>query len=249
MNHNPAPAVTISKLHIRYKHHWLFNQFDFCLPANQWTCLLGSSGIGKTSLLRFIAGLQYEKDTECSGYITASDGEALENRLTYMTQQDSLLPWLNILDNVLLGFYLRNEKVSVFTKQQASILLEKVGLKHVKKMKPSQLSHGMKQRVVLVRSLIENRMVILMDEPFSALDTITRIKLQDLAASLLVNRTVLLVTHDPLEALRLGHQIYIISGSPAKVSHVIKPHGEVPRDVADETLLKEQANLLKMLTI
>ena len=103
--------------------------------------------------------------------------------------------------------------------------------------------------MVLVRSLIENRMVILMDEPFSALDTITRLKLQDLAASLLINRTVLLVTHDPLEALRLGHQIYIINGEPAKVSIGIQPGGTVPRDIDDDDLLKSQAKLMKMLTL
>jgi putative hydroxymethylpyrimidine transport system ATP-binding protein len=249
MSQNLTPAVTVSKLHIRYKHHWLFDQFDFCLPANQWTCLLGPSGIGKTSLLRFIAGLQYEEHTECSGHITASDGQPLNGRLIYMTQQDSLLPWLNILDNVLLGFYLRNEKITIPLKQRANLLLTEVGLKHVNKMKPEQLSCGMRQRVVLVRSLIEDRKVVLMDEPFSALDTITRFKLQDLAASLLINRTVLLVTHDPLEALRLGHQVYIISGSPAKISHMVSSRKTVPCDVSDENLLKAQAELIKVLAI
>ncbi len=244
-----APAITVSKLHIRYQHHWLFNQFDFNLQAGRCTCLLGPSGIGKTSLLRFIAGLQDDKDTECHGVITTSDGDPLSGRLAYITQQDSLLPWLNILDNALVGFYLRNEKITGFIKEQANDLLEKVGLKNVKKMKPSQLSCGMRQRVVLVRALIENRQVILMDEPFSALDTITRFKLQDLAASLLVKRTVLLVTHDPLEALRLGHQVYVINGAPAKVNHVIEPHGVVPRDFSSERLLKEQAELMKILII
>lgn len=247
MKHNLAPAIAVSHLHIRYQHHWLFDKFDFNVPANQWTCLLGPSGIGKTSLLRFIAGLLYEKDTECSGKIITSDGKLLKSRLTYLTQHDSLLPWSTVLDNVLVGFYLRHEKITSSIKHQADLLLEKVGLKHVKHLKPDQLSSGMRQGVVLVRTLIENRKVILMDEPFSALDTITRLKLQDLAASLLSDRTVLLVTHDPLEALRLAHQIYIISGTPAKISKGIKPRGLIPRDITNESLLKEQAKLIKVL--
>jgi len=250
MNYNQqAPAINISKLHIRYNHHWLFNQFDFYLPANQCTCLLGPSGIGKTTLLRFIAGLQHDKDTEYSGCIITSDDKPLNGRIAYMTQKDSLLPWLNVLDNVLLGFYLRNEKIDIELEleQRAHALLEKVGLKYVKNLKPEKLSQGMRQRVVLVRTLIEDRQVILMDEPFSSLDTITRLKLQDLTASLLVNRTIVLVTHDPLEALRLGHCIYIISGSPAKIIHTIKPQGAVPRKVDDPGLLTEQAKLLQTL--
>jgi len=248
MSDHKAPAVTISKLHVRYQHHWLFNQFEFSLPAGQWTCLLGSSGISKTSLLRFIAGLKYEHDTECSGDITTSDNKPLNGRLTIMNQQDSLLPWLNVTDNVLLGFCLRHETITDDHKRRADLLLEKVGLQQVKLLKPKQLSQGMRQRVTLVRTLIEDRMVVLMDEPFSSLDAITRFKLQDLASSLLVDRTVLLVTHDPLEALRLGHNIYVLNGSPAIISGVIKPKGAIPRDIADVSLLEEQVKLLQMLT-
>ncbi|EKD45638.1 MAG: hypothetical protein ACD_69C00200G0004 [uncultured bacterium] len=247
MNHNQAPSITVSNLNIRYHELQLFNQFDFYLPANKWTCLLGPSGVGKTSILRFIASLKYNGDTECSGDIATSDSQPLHGRLTCMTQQDSLLPWLDILDNILLGFYLRSEKITELLKQRVIALLEKVGLVGISRKKPSQLSYGMRQRVVLVRSLIEDRQVILMDEPFSSLDIITRFKLQNLAAELLVNRTVLLVTHDPLEALRLGDYIYILTGSPAKISNLIKPCGTIPRDSTDINLLKEQARLLKML--
>lgn len=248
MNQGQAPAITLSKLSISYEQHLLFNQFDLRLQAGKWTCLLGPSGIGKTSILRFIAGLQYSKNTMCSGDIITSDNQPLVGRLTYMTQHDSLLPWLNIIDNVLLGFNLRNEKITAILEQKAIALLEQAGLKKIANMKPNHLSQGMRQRVALVRSLIEGRKVVLMDEPFSALDVITKIKLQNLAASLLMNCTVLLVTHDPLEALRLGHRIYIMNGSPAKISDIIEPQGVVPRDSADINLLKQQADLLQLLT-
>jgi len=105
----------------------------------------------------------------------------------------------------------------------------------------------MRQRVALARTLFEDRPIILMDEPFSSLDVITRLKLQNLAAKLLAKRTVLLVTHDPLEALRLGDCIYTMTGSPVKISDPIKPQGTAPRDPTEVHLLEQQAKLLQLL--
>ncbi len=94
---------------------------------------------------------------------------------------------------------------------------------------PAQLSGGMRQRVALVRTLLEERPIVLMDEPFSSLDVITRLKLQDLAAELLAAKTVLLVTHDPLEALRLADRVYVLHGAPAVLSEPLIPDGPRPR--------------------
>ena len=240
-------GISISNLNIQYQHQCVFKNFEFHLPLNQWTCLLGPSGIGKTSLLRFLAELPCGKGIEHSGNIITPNNKSLKGQLTYMTQQDSLLPWLNILDNILIGFSLRNEKITNTLKQQAETLLKKSELIGVSKLKPHQLSQGMRQRVALVRSIIENRQIVLMDEPFSALDAITKSKIQTLAATLLESRTVLLVTHDPLEALRLGHNIYIMTGSPAKISKLEKPQGKAPRNLTDTSLLVQQAKLLEML--
>lgn len=245
---NLPPAITITKLHIRYRNNWLFDQLDFHLPAQKWTCLLGPSGIGKTTLLRFIAGLKYDKDTECFGNILTSDNQTLHSRISYMSQQDLLMPWLNILDNVLIGAYLRHEKITSEMKQKACELLEQSGLKNITNLKPHQLSGGMQKRVGLVRTLFENRPIILLDEPFASLDVITKLQLQDLAAKLLTKRTLLLVTHDPLEALRLGDLIYIMEGSPVKVKGPIEPQGQAPRDPTDLALLKQHAELLKLFT-
>ena len=89
--------------------------------------------------------------------------------------------------------------------------------------------------------------MVLMDEPFSALDAITRVRLQSLAAELLVGRTVLLVTHDPLEALRLGHAVHVMSGRPARLDEALEPDGEPPRDPTDPALIARQAELLSRL--
>jgi putative hydroxymethylpyrimidine transport system ATP-binding protein len=105
----------------------------------------------------------------------------------------------------------------------------------------------MRQRVAVARTLMEDRPVLLMDEPFSSLDAITRLRLQTLAAELLCDRTVLLVTHDPLEALRLGHRIHVLAGSPAQLDIALEPPGKPPRAIDDPAILAMQGDLLRRL--
>ena len=240
-----APTVHVSASY-RYEQHYLFQNFNLTLPAGQWTCLLGPSGVGKTTLLRIIAGLINTQDSAIA--ITTSDQLPLSTRLSFMAQDDLLLPWLTALQNVLIGFQLRGEKKQLaYIKPQAEQLLVQVGLKDHQHKRPEELSGGQRQRVALVRTLIENHPVVLMDEPFASLDAITRLQLQELAAQLLKKRTVLLITHDPLEALRLGDHIYVLQGSPVRLSDVIQPPGIAPRVTTDLSLLKLQAELLSKL--
>lgn len=239
---------SIANLNLKYQHQWVFQNFNLEFPAGQWTSILGPSGVGKSTILRFIANLLDTSEVKISGSIATKDNSSLASRISYLAQQDLLLPWLNVLENVLIGYRLRCDKNIAKHKKTALHLLQQVGLDNVAKMRPDKLSGGMRQRVALVRTLIENRPVILMDEPFSALDTITRLKMQNLAAELLQRKTVVLVTHDPLEALRLCDQIYILKGEPAKLSAPIQPQGTAPRNPADPQLLAEQAKLLQLLT-
>ena len=220
----------------------LFENLNFSLKKNKWTCLLGPSGVGKTTLLRVAANLIPNINNVV---ITCSDNKPLNGRTAYMAQDDLLLPWLNVLENVVLGFKLRSEPAN---NSKAINLLKMVGLSKNIKDFPSTLSGGMRQRVALVRTIMENRPVVLMDEPFSSLDAISKVKMQDLAADLLRDRTVLLITHDPIEALRLGDRIHILSGRPVKFASPIIPKGIRPRLVTDPQLLKEQADLLKRLS-
>ncbi|HEY5597550.1 MAG TPA: ABC transporter ATP-binding protein, partial [Kiloniellales bacterium] len=214
------------------------------LPAGRTTCLLGPSGVGKTSLLRLVAGLL----PDARGEAVDEHGRPVHGRIAYLAQQDLLLPWLSAVGNVMLGSRLRGDAARPATAQRARDLLTRVDLAGREDDRPAKLSGGMRQRVALARTLMEDRPIVLMDEPFSSLDAITRYELQALAADCLAGRTVLLVTHDPLEALRLGHRVLVMSGVPATLDDPLVPAGQPPRDPADAGLLALQAELLKRLT-
>ena len=235
-----APSIIVRGLRVRFGDGTLFDELCLDLPGGQLTALLGASGIGKTSLLRVIGGLL----PALSGQIVADDGRRLTDRIAYMGQQDLLLPWLSVVGNVTVGAALRGERPD---RDRALRLLGQVGLGSVAEALPATLSGGMRQRVALARTLYENRPVVLMDEPFSALDAVTRAHMQTLAAGLLHGRTVLLITHDPLEACRLAQRILVMSGFPAGLSAPLVLHGATPRAVDDPDMLRTQGALLRVL--
>jgi putative hydroxymethylpyrimidine transport system ATP-binding protein len=232
--------IAVEQASIGYAGTALFHGLDFTLAGGQWTCLLGSSGVGKSTLLRLIAGLVRPD----RGRVSCSDGRPLAGRLAWMGQDANLLPWLSVMGNVTLGARLRGERADPAA---AAALLARVGLAGQQGQLPATLSGGERQRAALARTLMEDRPVVLTDEPFSALDAITRARLQALAAQLLAGRTVLLVTHDPLEALRLGHRIQVMAGQPARIEEPICPAGTPPRDLHDPALLARQGDLLARL--
>lgn len=208
----------------------IFSNLDLSLTLHSWTCLLGASGVGKSTVLRLFAGL--------------AEGVSFEGTLSdtgcvaMMAQQDLLMPWLSVLENVLLGARVRGQRPD---KDRARDRLAQVGLAdHADKL-PAALSGGQRQRVALARTLMEERAVVLLDEPFSALDALTRAQMQELTAELLTGRTVLLVTHDPNEAARLGQTILIMT--PKGLVDIAAPTSPIPRDIHAADVLRAQADL------
>ena len=235
----PAPDLTISG-RASIEGAQLFAPLTLSLAAGQWTCLLGGSGVGKTTVLRLIAGLATGADF--NGVISAGDGLPVAERVAYMAQDDLLLPWATVAQNVSLGARLRREKVDI---DRRTRMIERMGLQGHMTKKPAELSGGQRQRVALARTLMEDKPIILLDEPFSALDARTRADMQDLAAEALQGRTVLLVTHDPAEAARLGQSIVVMTQNGLTACK--PPSAPAPRKVDDLETLETQGALLRLL--
>ncbi len=241
------PGLTIHNAGLRYHDHVIFDHFDFYLPQGGWTCLLGSSGVGKSSLLQLIAGFKQYPGTQLAGEVSCDDGLPLQGRIGYMAQQDGLLPWCNVLDNVLIAARLAGKSLAQY-RERACSLLTSMGLQYHLEHRPAALSGGQRQRVALARTILLDKELILLDEPFSALDAVTRHQLQALFAQCLQGKTVLMVTHDPTEALRLGQYIHIMMGQPAQVVHVIKSDTPTPRNIDDPWVLQQQRVIYRELT-
>lgn len=194
----------------------ILQDINLQVDEGEFLCIVGPSGCGKTTLLRMIAGLEFpttghilEKDTEISG-------PSIERG--YVFQQYSLFPWLNILENVTFGLELKGMEEGERVKK-AREYLKMVGLSAVENSSPRELSGGMKQRVAIARSLVNNPHVLLMDEPFSALDVQTRHKLQEELVRIWKEeqKTVIFVTHNVDEAVFLADRVVVLSRNPGKV--------------------------------
>ncbi len=197
------------------------------IPAGSLTVIIGPNGCGKSTLLRVIAGLV----RPTSGAVGIGDGgvpKAGDGRVGLAFQQPRLVPWLSTLDNVALPLALGGAPIAE-RRARAYEALERVGLADVAGLRPSQLSGGMAQRAGLARALITDPPVLLLDEPFSALDALTREGFDGELERLWMDRprTVVLVTHSVDEAVRMADRIVVMTSRPGSVAQVILV--EVPR--------------------
>lgn len=242
-NPSKPPDLLIRDLSFSFGGDPVFTGVNLNIAGGLCTCILGPSGCGKSTLLRLISG---QSGLNYSGEISINNGDSEPDQIAWMAQKDLLLPWKNVFDNILLGAHLRREPTKAL-KEKAASLINLAGLEGCETSLPETLSGGMRQRVALLRTLMEDRSVILMDEPFSALDALNRINLQNLMVKLVSNATVLMVTHDPMEALRIADQIYVFSGTPARVGEVIIPPGPKPRDISSKGVADLSSLLLGQL--
>lgn len=196
-----------------------------------------------------LAGLSTPLESSAGNIIT-NNSIPITQQIAYMAQTDLLLPWLSVWDNALLGIKMRahDHDQLKLAHEKAKNLLDKVGLINALNLYPHQLSGGMRQRVALVRTLMEDKPILLMDEPFSALDAITRYKLQDLAVNLLQDKTVVFITHDPSEALRLATDIYLLQGRPAQLKQIVQLSSARPRELDNAELAALQVHLFHELS-
>lgn len=219
---SPPPALHLKGGGFAYDDRVVLAPFALDLRAGETVAILGPSGGGKSTLLKLVAGLLPGLETPVAGSVA------------WMAQQDLLLPWATIRENVLLGARLRGELPDI---AKAEALLRRLGLHAWMDAYPAALSGGMRQRAALARTLMEDRPLVLMDEPFSALDAITRASMQDLACEMLRDRMVLFVTHDPAEACRIADRVLLLAGHPAQLRPVTEFNMPAPRDPLSPAVL------------
>jgi NitT/TauT family transport system ATP-binding protein len=195
----------------------VLDQLDIAIEPSEIVAIVGRSGAGKSTLFNIISGLLVPS----SGRIEI--GAAGDRRgIAYMLQKDLLLPWRNVLDNALLGIELRGN-VSAADRDEAFAMLHRYGLAAHVKAFPGALSGGQRQRVALTRTLLLRPAVLLLDEPFSALDFETRLMLEDDVMALSDERgmSVVLVTHDIEEAIAMSDRVIVLVGQPARIGRDI----------------------------
>lgn len=231
-------GIVLQELSVTLGGKTILCDLSHTFAKGQWHVILGKSGAGKSTLLRAIANLLPP------GAVQGSIRFGADARMALMAQQNDLLPWLTARDNILLGSRLRGEKGDM---QNAEHWLAAIGLAGQGDKRPAQFSGGERQRLALARTLAENRPLVLMDEPFSALDAVNRHTLQTLAAQLLKEKTVIMITHDPQEALRLSDTLHILEQHPTRLTPARLPAGQPPRQPDEEGFAAVQRALLERL--
>jgi ABC-type nitrate/sulfonate/bicarbonate transport system ATPase subunit len=223
--------VSLAAVTRRYRRVTALEGVDLAVRPDEVLAVVGPSGCGKSTLLELVAGLQRE-DAGTVSVLGESDLAARRAACGYMPQRDLLLPWRDALANAALALECQGVPRSE-ARRRAEPLFERFGLAEFESARPTELSGGMRQRVAFLRTLLPGRPVLLLDEPFGGLDSLTRTSMQRWLADALAQepRTVLLVTHDVEEAVFLADRIAVMSPRPGRVVAEISVELARPRDV------------------
>lgn len=231
----------------------VLDQVSLDIAEREIVCLLGGSGCGKSTLLRLLGRLENTEGARVGGNVRL-DGHPLHSphpRMALVFQQPSLLPWLNAARNVAFGLDFKRQPTLSADALQARVraALDAVGLAGHDERYPAQLSGGMAQRVALARALAREPQLLLADEPFSALDAVTRAEMQELLVDV-VHRwhtAALLVTHDIDEAILVGDRILLMGGRPGRITHEWRVDIPRPREAHPEAVTALRLDVLNAL--
>jgi NitT/TauT family transport system ATP-binding protein len=215
-------ALEACALSISFGTHLVLDRIDLSVADGEFLSIVGPSGCGKTTLLRLLAGLMPPSSGEILAEGKRIDGPSRERAIVFQDYSRSLLPWRSVWTNVALAYEGQGIARSA-RKTRAYALLEQMGLAQVGEYFPGQLSGGMQQRVQIARCLAQQPRVMLMDEPFGALDALTRQTLQDEISRLAKEQriTVVFITHDLEEAIYLGDRVVALAPNPGRVAETI----------------------------
>ena len=236
-------------LTIRVGGRDLVRDLSFSLPGAGITALIGASGCGKTSVLKWLAGI-LPNGLHAQGQLLIKDAPITRPHpvLCYQPQSDALLPWLTIAENATLGLEVSGLKRSAAQAKVAPFFAP-FGLAGCEAMFPAQLSGGMRQRAAFLRTIVQDGRFVLLDEPFSALDAVTRFRMQDWLLARLAERPrgVLVVTHDLHEATGLADRILVMAAEPGRIIADIAV--TTPRTLRNESSLADLRETLKSLLL
>jgi ABC-type nitrate/sulfonate/bicarbonate transport system ATPase subunit len=248
--HLEAPAtepLSLQNVTRRFRRVTALENVDLGLRTGEVLAVVGPSGCGKSTLLELVAGLQ-EPDEGVVSVLGATDAAGRRDSCSYMPQRDLLLPWRDALGNAALALECQGVRRGE-ARRRAAPLFERFGLAKFERVNPSELSGGMRQRVAFLRTLLPGRPVLLLDEPFGALDSITRAAMQEWLVEALVQepRTVLLVTHDVDEALFLADRVAVLSPRPGRVVAQLDVRLPRPRTTTDSAFVELKRETLEAL--
>jgi NitT/TauT family transport system ATP-binding protein len=220
---NVGAMIHVKEIHFAYGEKKILEGVSFSAAEGEIVALIGISGSGKTTLFRLITGLI----PPAQGSILIGGEQLPRGALltTYMRQDDLLLPWRTVMGNLLLLSELGKKRRSKDTQEEAALLLKKVGLEGCEDLFPRQLSGGMRQRVALARALLQNRPLMLLDEPFASLDVILREQLYQLLREIRdhYKKTIVMVTHDFRDAMALADRILVLANGQITGNYQLAP--------------------------
>jgi NitT/TauT family transport system ATP-binding protein len=238
--------LKVSGLCKRFGDLSVLEHFNLVVPRKGFTILIGPSGCGKSTLFDVLTGVVPRESGEI--FWLEKKLQHLGKNAAYMQQKDLLLPWLNLLDNALLPATIAGKGLAT-SKTKAQGLFRRLGLKGFENYLPAEASGGMRQRCALVRTLMFEDELVLLDEPLSALDAITRTSLQSLLLLLQseFNKSILMITHNIDEALMLADEVLVMGRSPMRILEQFNLNGPKPRRLVSPELIEIKEHVLSRL--